>query len=887
MPGEVPSIVFISSVMDDEMGAYREQAVQTIKQVANFQPWAFEYTPPSSEAIEEGYLRKVREAAIVVWLVSKETTMPVLREIDTAIETRRRLLIFKCFDGFGSDQTEVILRKLQSHVKWGRVENGREFESSLRLAICDEIARALQTPTHGGREDRLDEQWRLSIARCVERWISLQVPREVSYEMALDLSIGDILVNLGDSGFKIITGDVGAGKSLAIERCYQRHLQSFRANHNAAIPVFIDGCEIGVGLKNLVMEKASVLGSPNVQGVAVFIDGADESGGHLLKKVVRECRVLSETWPTSSFLVSCRTLPFVTEHEETMALPLLTHEQAAALITRISGHEISHYHLLCESAPLRESVLRPLFAIIYGLNLRKRIAHIPRSEGELLDSLAEQAIDRTEDHVRTSAVLRQLALRSVVSNSLQLHVSDASDSDELRRAIMTGIIVQKDKTIHFPLIILRDWFAADAIIRREQPVEAIATCLKNAEKWRNPLVIAVAKASYTDAERILRPIISKLPGLAAQIVRKAIVNDYSVEDSNLPPAIECGQQLRSSLLCWINAIGPIAKVTYPWGYRQSLPPIAVERHNGSLGFSWYEGSENMPEVTEMNFQALGSNHSSWPGHYWSVIGRQPAWSWLRTLDLLSQNVADAVKKKTLLPPDGPLKEELMWQWILWLTNNGGLRSESFPIEEVEAAVNRLPDGKVRIFPHGVVDATCLKARLLHLRSVSTRFWPSPSPGRDQNCKSTYIWSAYSDEQLLNKVKDIFAKAIEGYEQTISSWFPAFRDQMVHAVTLPARLVGVVIPSKNHSELSRPWINWYFDPLPKGSLSEISLNLGSESLPRPTGRKIYNRLCEMRPEAASWISWTFHQSVLDIFNAQPATNIVYDWLEHDLKKIGWM
>ena len=42
-------LVFISSVMDDELGLARDSTAKAIQEMGFGRPWAFEYTPASSE----------------------------------------------------------------------------------------------------------------------------------------------------------------------------------------------------------------------------------------------------------------------------------------------------------------------------------------------------------------------------------------------------------------------------------------------------------------------------------------------------------------------------------------------------------------------------------------------------------------------------------------------------------------------------------------------------------------------------------------------------------------------------------------------------------------------------------------------------------------------
>ena len=67
--GESNLLVFISSVMTDDLKCARETAVTTLRALHFVHPWAFELTPASSETPSDAYLRKVEEADFVIWLI--------------------------------------------------------------------------------------------------------------------------------------------------------------------------------------------------------------------------------------------------------------------------------------------------------------------------------------------------------------------------------------------------------------------------------------------------------------------------------------------------------------------------------------------------------------------------------------------------------------------------------------------------------------------------------------------------------------------------------------------------------------------------------------------------------------------------------------------------
>ena len=105
-------LVFISSRMNSEMEPARKIAVEAVKRVEFGRPWAFEYTPASPETAEATYLRKIREADFVVWLVGSETTQPVVDEVNEAVAFARRLLVFKLPAEQRDSQTEDLLQRV-------------------------------------------------------------------------------------------------------------------------------------------------------------------------------------------------------------------------------------------------------------------------------------------------------------------------------------------------------------------------------------------------------------------------------------------------------------------------------------------------------------------------------------------------------------------------------------------------------------------------------------------------------------------------------------------------------------------------------------------------------------------------------------------------------
>ena len=88
-PGERPLKAFVSSVMRPAFDEVRTETVRALDAIPLIARWAFEFTPGGSEPVNKAYLRHVRDADFVVWLVTAPTTQAVSDEVKEAIAADR------------------------------------------------------------------------------------------------------------------------------------------------------------------------------------------------------------------------------------------------------------------------------------------------------------------------------------------------------------------------------------------------------------------------------------------------------------------------------------------------------------------------------------------------------------------------------------------------------------------------------------------------------------------------------------------------------------------------------------------------------------------------------------------------------------------------------
>jgi hypothetical protein len=166
--------------------------------------------------------------------------------------------------------------------------------------------------------------------------------------------------------------------------------------------------------------------------------------------------------------------------------------------------------------------------------------------------------------------------------------------------------------------------------------------------------------------------------------------------------------------------------------------------------------------------------------------------------------------------------------------------------------------------------------------------PYAGPDKDYS-RGGWVWSAYSDNQLLHRTQAVYKAALEIYSGLVNEWFSTFAKRLLYAVILPAILEGYLSPPKGDQYTDGPVIFWRLRALPLGSKTSVDIKLSSTRI-RFTDIDStieYNKLRSLRPEATKWISYTEHASVLPIFHDFPARELAYSWLGNDLNRIHWL
>src|SRR3712207_3230566 len=126
---------------------------------------------------------------------------------------------------------------------------------------------------------------------------------------------------------------------------------------------------------------------------------------------------------------------------------------------------------------------------------------------------------------------------------------------------------------------------------------------------------------------------------------------------------------------------------------------------------------------------------------------------------------------------------------------------------------------------------------------------------------------------------------------MEKWFPLVKENLSLYNLIPVKLNGDIHISRENAYHGGPTMNWNFEVLQKGESSYVNFRLDdinnrrNESMENYS--KVWKKLRVIRREKSEWIRSLSGSNILDIFGEKPVTNLVFNWLESDLKYIGWI
>lgn len=898
---EADLLVFISSVMDDELTPARDSTVMAIRRMSLGRPWAFEYTPASSEAASDAYLRKVEEADFVIWLVGSKTSQPVVNEIHRCLASQGRLLVFRLPSDERDEQTDTLLREAGQVVKWKDVTDLTMLAKEINLALTDEVIRALRDPLGTARNQSLLRSRERSFSDCIVSLTALGVAKDVANDLVYDENVGHD-INCLEPGLHVITAPQGSGKTFAAHRLFQKRIQHALQDASQAFPILLKAADLKDNLWETVENRCRGCVDPQVQPLLVIVDAIDETGYHEATSLLRQMEVYANANPRAILIATTRPLPNLDHLGNNIQIPVLKEEEVVGLIGKVSGAPPEKIVPRLWERSLRDSSSFPLFAAMIGVWLRENSEVRGLSGRKLVEHLGQVALAESAGNgEETDRLLQELATKAI-SNGTAVRLDEVTLRLAKQRQLTDSRLVQQtNDRVDFTLPIFREWYAARALLEEAIAVEDIDL---DSDRWTIPLSVAVHSGNLTKAQEMMSHLASINPSVAAAVLKEDEMAWYlGGEKPSLPAtAVGTGEELRRAMGTWSSGLGTIFKVIGPVNPEGSLTTLGVELSGDSLGYSWYCGSDQLAPVIEftddynpLRRDATWELARDWPIQSFGAIPPTELWNWVNTKSDLVRTLTETLQHYGLSHEIPDAVSELAWEFASGFDSRGSLYQGPIAISNVLEFIHSLPRNPnmtVRTVGKDYAwhEIEAIKNQLSYLLEAGQHDIFDPWPAADLPLSSSSIWSRYSDQRLLERTSAIYTAALRIYQALVERWFTSFADRLRLYRLMPVRLEGSL--SRLHrGAIEFPWLHWIPVIIADSECSQVAFVIETEHTGHENSDDYFaeqkDAFTRLRLGDTERLVLFRTSSALKESEPRPATKLAYGWIHDELRGLGWV
>ena len=463
------------------------------------------------------------------------------------------------------------------------------------------------------------------------------------------------------------------------------------------------------------------------------------------------------------------------------------------------------------------------------------------------------------------------------------------------------VIAQEGVTLDFTLQVLRDWYAARAIIEGTTSIHEI---LPASDRWLTALQIVIDSAGADAGDAVRVALAASDPGLAGLVMddrARAWRWEETICDHVESP-LETGDRLWKAMTAWGRGLGKLFSAVGPVRADGRTATLGVRGDSRTITTSWYQGHDILGPVVQLPDRAdLDRRRAEWPVlHTEMTRGNQREWPWLTARDYLVKSLSETIKTRRLALPSHDAVRELAWAFALAAKDQPRFRPEPIRLAEVARTVDAIgraveteTDGiRVGRLRLSVAEFRLVQARLSALEERGDTVIADPWPPFDQvppsDKRPWYTWDFFSDPRLLARARVIYLAALRLYTEMLERWFDGFRKRLPFGRLLPVRLDGHLTRSEQRHFEGAPVLEWGAKVVPLGEHSSVSFSWGP-----PNNMDLLSywkeekeSLRTLRPGLEVSRAPVREDGMRVIDGSRPATDLAHDWLIHDLRALGW-
>ena len=825
---------------------------------------------------------------------------------------------------------DVLVRHCQSLASL----RGHALRAELRDILTHQ-GLELERSAKSQRDERLGRQtvqaWRAeSVERCVARWEALKVEPKLARELAADPQVGADLSLNPDEMVTLLIGDFGVGKSLALEKLFQRATDTYLKTEDAPVPVWLHASELsGASVTEKVKQRVQDANEYLERGAAVFVDGADESSQFALsvRDLEGQARAFTNTF-RGSVLIATRPSSVLEERldrKNRQLLPKLSPEESLALISRIADKDVTDRDLLGYSDSIRRSAELPLFAVLLGSRLKEGATEQQYlTEGELLDWLVNTSLKKPLSSLTDAYTLLQRLAVQNTEHGGPVEARDVGDPKEINSLLATKLVVERSELLDFPTPILGQWFAAQSIGDTDFDLKRFISDPLLAQRWFYPMLVFMSSHPQERVARFLDILTRSAPSLASRLVKEAIPSRWEPV-TTLPTPLESGRQIREAMDAWSAGIGKLAKDVMPLDSEGRLMNVGIDiANNKQVSVAWRPAkASGEPQVSHIPHSHLWDD-PNWQLKSTRSVAAHPGWAWEWTHNWIKGDLKRILERGGFLPKTPAIVNEARWAYARAIGDQrhligmrqGNLELQMFnwwlPIsleflrETAElmqkspgiSIISRTEDeagNKIYGSPHKNPQAVLDFIALLEAEGITEVVppWPLPTRTREEMRTEGGGPFRWSPDQFLTYTERVFREAADALDVAIATWFTTFTSQI--DLLSPIHLIGSVeAPGHRHAQWSGG-IHWFAEPGTPGARNSVDFRLkeSEEGEDEWYVERSYNRF-QVLGETHSQI--TGLGGLLDVGGSNqmfrigrdtPVSEVMSDWLGTTLHRSGWV
>lgn len=459
--------------------------------------------------------------------------------------------------------------------------------------------------------------------------------------------------------------------------------------------------------------------------------------------------------------------------------------------------------------------------------------------------------------------LAAIAAKAVDRNYCNVHISEIRFSGNIENVLKTGFITLSNDYISFPLPIIAQWMAVEAIRRGVVDIDDIISNSNRMNKWLYSLSILFSQISFEESLKFFSKVVCKFPGIASRIIREGIRFDTM---TSFPSAYECGEKLQQTMQIWVDALGPLSNMIAPLD-RGKIRPIGISIGGLGITYSWLRSGNDTKPVQVLSFEEMRKRGA---GICNRRVPAQATWPWFVTFEYLADNLKKAIQSHAIIPCEGQLQDEFLWDTLLHISGKGSLYEGKLDLTTFEKYRKYIGH---RWQVNGKKVQTDYLSYLIdgHVASGHTTI-VAPYPTSNKPNKSGWVWSGYSAEHFLEKVQYVYNSAIYEYMKIVNSIFKKFRSSLRIAVLSPCVIIGILRFLEDGATFEdSPELTWYIKALPEDEQNCVDIQLGEIELNLDLLNSLHRNNMMLRPEAEDGRITHITSEYVDICKSTPVTD----------------